>query len=73
VDNEEFWVRVWKIVMPCLLCLVAIVASCVQVSNYQARKVLEAGVAAGKSPLEIKCAWQGSDTANSCLLLYAKP
>jgi hypothetical protein len=73
LEENEFWLRIWKLILIGFAVAIATIASCTQASDYQARKMMEAGLAAGKSPLEIKCAWSGSDNnGNSCLLLYAK-
>lgn len=68
MDENEFWIAVWRWIGLTLFGCVASVAGCVSNTNYQIRQE----VASGKDPLAIACAHGQDGSGTSCALLAAK-
>jgi hypothetical protein len=65
MDEGEYWLRFWKMASITLIFVVTIAATSCQITNYNIRKMVEAGA----NPYEAKCAV--ADSVESTCAVYS--
>lgn len=65
MEENQFWLTVWKYVITGFVALVTVLAGSCQMTNYQIRRAIDAGAA----PIAARCAFDGENSR--CVLQQA--